>query len=287
MQAFSAYLKNERCLSDATVTSYIQDVRRFSDFLGRDAADATAEDADAFVRHMQSLGRSGATVRRTLCALHIYYQFLAASGKKKKDPTAHIPRPESDRKLPLILTAGEAIRLMSAPEGDSPLAVRDRAMLELLYATGITVSELMGLRIENINLRRRTLVLRRGQRTRTVPFGRPAAAALNEYIRKSRPRLLHGGGEVALFVNAGGAPMSRQGFWKLIKKYKERAGIDKEITPHMLRHSFAAHLLEGGADLGSIQEMMGFIDPSSTAVYTKIVENKIADVYKKAHPRAN
>ncbi|MBQ7033257.1 MAG: tyrosine-type recombinase/integrase [Clostridia bacterium] len=287
MEAFVTYLKNEKCLSDATAASYLQDVRRFSAFLGRDAAKASREDAEAYILHMQSHGRSPATVRRSLCSLHIYYRFLEATGKTTIDPTAHIPRPENDRKLPLILTAGEAIRLMSAPVGDSPLALRDRAMLELLYATGITVSELVGLRIENINLRRRTLVLRGAHRTRTVPFGRPAAAALNEYIRKARPLLLRGGGEVALFVNYTGTPMSRQGFWKLIKKYKEQAGIDKEITPHMLRHSFAAHLLEGGADLGSIQEMMGFIDPSSTSVYTKIVENQLADVYKKAHPRAN
>ncbi len=286
MEQFTAFLKNEKHVSEATAASYLQDIRRFSTFLGKDARTARQEDADAFVLHMQRQGRAGATVRRTLCALHTYYSYLIAAGKCKTDPTAHIPRPETDHKLPVILTAEEAARLLAAPDGDTPLALRDRAMLELLYATGITVSELVGLRIENMNLRRRTLVLTRGGRRRTVPFGRPAAAALNEYTKKARPMLLLGGGAVELFVSCNGTAMSRQGFWKLIKKYKERAEIDKEITPHMLRHSFAAHLLEGGADLGSIQEMMGFADPSSTAVYTKIVENKIADVYKKAHPRA-
>ncbi|MBE7025121.1 MAG: tyrosine recombinase [Ruminococcaceae bacterium] len=287
MQAFSAFLKTERQVSEATVLSYLQDLRRFAVFLGKDTETAQASDVDAFVLHMQSLGRSGATIRRTLSALHIYYSYLIKAGKCTTDPTAQIARPEGDHKLPQILTAEEAIRLLEAPEGDTAFSLRDRAMLELLYATGITVSELIGLRIENVNLRRRTLVLRHGKRQRTVVFGRPAAAALDAYIKKARPLLMQNGGDVALFINCNGSSMSRQGFWKLIKKYKERAGIDKEITPHMLRHSFAAHLLEGGADLGSLQEMMGFADPTSTAIYTKIVENKIAEVYRKAHPRAN
>ena len=165
--------------------------------------------------------------------------------------------------------------------------MRDRALLELLYATGITVSELLSLNIENINIRSRTLILRTPSRTRSLPFGRPAAAALSEYIKNARPLLFKGSGEVALFVSAGGTRISRQGVWKLLKKYKTLAEIDKDVTPHMLRHSFAAHLLERGADTASIGELMGFEDAASTAIYTKMQENKILDIYQKAHPRAN
>ena len=287
MEAFSAFLKLKRQVSEATVLSYVQDIRRFAVFLGKDPAKGQASDIEAYVAQMKTRGRSAATIRRALSALHIYYGYLLQSGKCHKDPTAQITRPEESRKLPQILTPEEAIRLLEAPQGDSVISIRDRAMLELLYATGMTVSELIGLQIENVNLRRRALILRHGKRQRTVLFGRPAATALDTYLKKARPLLLQSGGDVALFINCNGTPLSRQGFWKLIKKYKARAGIDKEITPHMLRHSFAAHLLEGGADLISLQEMMGFTDPASTAIYTKIVENKIAEVYRKAHPRAN
>ncbi len=287
MEHFAAFLKTEKRVSEATIASYLRDVTIFSDFLGKNAAEAQEEDVRTFVLHMQSRGRANATILRFLSSLHAYYRYLLSVGIRDTDPTVHIPRPEIDHKLPMILSAAEADRLLAAPEGDNVLAIRDRGMLELLYATGITVSELIGLNIENMNLRRRTLSLRRGDRKRIVPFGKPAAKAMSDYVKLARPLLLQGGGEVALFVSYNGTRMSRQGFWKLIKKYKEIAGIDKEITPHMLRHSFAAHLLENGADLASIQEMMGFIDPASTAIYTKIVENKILDVYKKAHPRAN
>lgn len=287
MEQFSAFLTNEKLLSPSTTASYLRDIKLFSAFLKKEPAEAQEEDVHAFILRMQSDGRANATILRSLSALHTYFDFLISTGKRFENPAANIPRPEIDHKLPIILSPEEANRLLTAPEGDSPLAVRDRAMLELLYATGMTVSELIGLDIENMNLRRRTLTLRRGGRKRTVPFGRPAATAMNLYLKQARPLLFKGSGEVALFINCNGTRMSRQGFWKLIKKYKAIAGIDKEITPHMLRHSFAAHLLENGADLSSIQEMMGFIDPASTAIYTKIVENKILDVYQKAHPRAN
>jgi len=287
LEQFSAFLTNEKLLSPSTTASYLRDIKLFSAFLKKEPAEAQEEDVHAFILRMQSDGRANTTILRSLSALHTYFNFLVSTGKLRENPAANITRPEIDHKLPIILSPEEANRLLTAPEGDSPLAVRDRAMLELLYATGMTVSELIGLDIENMNLRRRTLTLRRGGRKRTVPFGRPAATAMNLYLKQARPLLFKGSGEVALFINCNGTRMSRQGFWKLVKKYKAIASIDKEITPHMLRHSFAAHLLENGADLSSIQEMMGFIDPASTAIYTKIVENKILDVYQKAHPRAN
>ncbi len=287
MQAYLTFLQTEKCVSPQTARAYLESLGQFSAFLGRDAAEAGEEDILAFMRHLQSAGRSSATILRMLSSLSTYYHYLVSIGRCHALPTANITRPALDHKLPVILTYEEAVRLLAAPAGDTPKAMRDRAMLELLYATGITVSELVGLNIENLNIRRRTLVLRRGERKRTIPFGRPCYTALNDYLKNARPHLFRGSGEVALFVSCNGTRMSRQGFWKLLKKYSRAAGLDKEITPHMLRHSFAAHLLENGADLSSIQEMMGFIDPSSTAIYTKIIENKILDVYNKAHPRAN
>lgn len=287
MQEFITYLKNEKHTSDSTVDAYVLDVRQFTSFLGKDTVLAVPEDVRAYVLHMQSRGLAVATIRRVLSSLHVYFRYLIAIQKRNTDPTEEITRPENEHKLPMILSVEEVSRLIESIQGNTPLLMRDRAIIELLYATGITVSELIKLKIENINLRRRTLVLVRSERKRTIPFGRPCALALSEYMKKARPMLLTGSGEIALFLSYNGKPLSRQGLWKLIKKYKAKAGIDKEVTPHMLRHSFAAHLLEGGADLSSIQEMMGFIDPASTAIYTKIIENKIQDVYKKAHPRAN
>lgn len=287
MQEFITYLKNEKHTSDSTVDAYVLDVRQFTSFLGKDTVLAVPEDVRAYVLHMQSRGLAVATIRRVLSSLHVYFRYLIAIQKRNTDPTEEITRPENEHKLPMILSVEEVSRLIESIQGNTPLLMRDRAIMELLYATGITVSELIKLKIENINLRRRTLVLVRSERKRTIPFGRPCAQALSEYMKKARPMLLTGSGEIALFLSYNGKPLSRQGLWKLIKKYKAKAGIDKEVTPHMLRHSFAAHLLEGGADLSSIQEMMGFIDPASTAIYTKIIENKIQDVYKKAHPRAN
>ncbi len=287
MERFSAFLQTQKQLSDATVNSYIRDVALFSDFLERPAREGTEKDVEAFIRYLKSEGRSASTIARFLSSLHAYFRYLTAREGLVLDPTKNIPRPETERRLPLILTADEVTRLLSAPKGDSPKAMRDRAMLELLYATGVRVSELINLHVDNVNLRRRMLSLRAGSRRRAIPFGRPAALALSDYLKQARPFLLRGSGTAALFLNCNGSEMSRQGFWKLIKHYKEVAGIDKEITPHMLRHSFAAHLLENGADIAAVSEMMGFEDPSSTAIYTKIIENKIIDVYDKAHPRAN
>ncbi len=286
MERFAAFLQIEKQLSDATIESYIRDVSLFAHFLEKPAAKGTEKDIEAFMHYLKSEGRAASTIARFLSSLHAYFRYLSAREGLLEDPTKNIPRPENERRLPLILSAEEVDRLLAAPSGDSPKAIRDRAMLELLYATGIRVSELVGLQVDNVNLRRRMLSLRTNKRRRTIPFGRPAATALQEYIKQARPYLLRGNGSASLFLSTNGTSMSRQGFWKLLKQYKTAAGIDKEITPHMLRHSFAAHLLENGADLTAIQEMMGFIDPASTAIYTKIVENKIIDVYKKAHPRA-
>ena len=287
MERFSAFLQTQKQLSDATVNSYVRDVVLFADFLEKPAREGTEKDVEAFIKHLKSEGRSASTIARFLSSLHAYFRYLSLREGLSADPTKNIPRPETERRLPLILTAEEVSRLLAAPKGDSPKEMRDRAMLELLYATGVRVSELINLHVDNVNLRRRMLSLRTGGRRRAIPFGRPAALALSEYVKQARPFLLRGSGTAALFLSCNGKEMSRQGFWKLIKHYQKVAGIDKEITPHMLRHSFAAHLLENGAAVSAVSEMMGFSDLSSTAIYTKIIENKIMDVYDKAHPRAN
>ncbi len=286
MKAFKTYLKNKRKVSPATIEAYLRDLALLSAFCGKHPKDASGKDVGAFIGHMQSAGRSAATVNRTLSSLHIYYKYLVSTGKRTTDPTEKIQRPHAEEKLPVILTVEEINRLLAAPRGESPLVLRDRAILELLYATGMTVSELLGLDIEHINLRRRTLTLVRFGRKRTVPFGKPCAAAIHTYLKNARPLLFRGTGAVALFVSCNGTRISRQGLWKMLKKYKEAAGIDKEVTPHMLRHSFAAHLLENGADRDTVSDLMGFMDPTSLGVYTKLMENKIMDVYEKAHPRA-
>ncbi len=284
MESFAAYLENR--ISAASATAYMQDVRLFSAYLSVPPEKGTAQDIESYLIHLKSSGRAAATLRRALSALSAYYNYLVSQGLCTENPALLISKPEPDKKIPVILTEEEVHRLLSAPAGQEPAAVRDRAMLELLYATGITVSELLALNMDSVNLRRRLLSLSLRGKKRTVPFGRPCSQALGEYVRKIRPLVLSDKNEAALFLNYNGKRLSRQGVWKLIKKYKSAAGIDKEITPHMLRHSFAAHLLEHGADLGSIEEMMGFSDPSSVQIYPKILENQIVDIYTKAHPRA-
>lgn len=287
MERFSTFLQTEKKLSSATVDSYIRDLKQFANFLDKPLRDSTSEDIKSFFLHLKSLGRAPSTVLRFYSSIHAYYRYLSTYENFPTDPMHHISRPEHERRLPMILSTEEVGRFLSVPDDSSPKTIRDKAMLELLYATGIRASELIGLNIEHVNLRRRMVTLEQGGRKRTIPFGRPAFLALGNYLKQARPYLLRGNGDVALFLSCNGARMSRQGFWKIIKYYKTLAGIDKDITPHMLRHSFAAHLLENGAETSFIQEMMGFSDPSSTAIYTKIIENKIQDIYTKTHPRAN
>lgn len=284
MESFAAYLENR--ISASSADAYIQDVRLFTSYLSVSPEAVTREEIEGYLMHLKNSGRAAATVRRTLSALSAYYDFLMFHGLCTENYARTVPRPEPDKKIPVILTEDEVHRLLSAPEGQEPTAVRDRAMLELLYACGITVSELLALHVDSVNLRRRMVSLSLRGKKRAVPFGRPCAAALTAYIRTVRPLMLSDKNESALFLNYNGRRLSRQGVWKLLKKYKMAAGIEKEITPHMLRHSFAAHLLEHGADLAAIGEMMGFSDPSSLSVYPKILENKIVDIYTKAHPRA-
>ena len=289
VQAYEAYLKMEKRASANTVSSYLRDVRQFADDLyDRDIAltDALPRDIRAYTDELTRRGKSPATVTRSLASIKSFYQYLLSQGSVDQNPAKGVAPVKVERKLPQVLTGKEVELFLEQPECTDLKGYRDRAMLELLYATGIRVSELIGLDVDDLNLPGGVLKCFSKGRERVIPLYPAAIRALGEYVRNVRPQLVETEDETALFVNMSGERMSRQGFWKLIKHYQEKAGIQKDITPHTLRHSFAAHLLENGADLRSIQEMMGHADISSTQVYSRLLNQKLKDVYKRAHPRA-
>ena len=286
LKSFYDFLKNERALSDSTIASYKSDIEHFRSFYGGDIRKADEASLENYIKSLRLAGKSSSTISRNMVSLRAFYSYITNINIIKSNPISSIKLPKVDKKLPFILNSEEISALLSAPDGNDPKSLRDKAMLELLYATGIRVSELMSLSISSINLRRGMLICPSAGGNRIVPLGKIASAAVSQYLKQGRPALLHGHDDGALFLNYTGTRMTRQGFWKIIKGYSKALGIDKQITPHTLRHSFAAHLLEGGADLESIGEMMGLSDAASTAVYKKLLENKIFDIYKKAHPRA-
>ena len=289
IQAYETYLKMEKRASANTVSSYLRDVRQFADALAdQDIAltDAVSRDVEAYTDALTRRGKSPATVTRSLASIKSFYQYLLSQGAVDQNPAKGVSPVKVERKLPQVLTGREVELFLEQPECTDLKGYRDRAMLELLYATGIRVSELIGLDVDDLNLPGGVLKCFSKGRERVIPLYPAAIRALGEYVRNVRPQLVETEDETALFVNMSGERMSHQGFWKLIKHYQEKAGIQKDITPHTLRHSFAAHLLENGADLRSIQEMMGHADISSTQVYSRLLNQKIKDVYKRAHPRA-
>jgi len=240
-----------------------------------------------YLNNLQTKGRAVSTISRNLAAIKSFYQYLVRERYLEKDPAAHLESPKLEKKLPKILTIGEVEELLRQPNTFLPTGHRDKAMLELLYATGIRVSELISLNISDINLDMGYIkCYGKGAKERIVPLGSIAAKCVQEYITKGRPKLVRTYEEPALFVNHHGNRLTRQGFWKIIKKYAQEASINKEITPHTLRHSFATHLLENGADLRSVQEMLGHADISTTQIYTHVTKNRLKEVYDKAHPRA-
>ena len=247
--------------------------------------DVNRDAIETYMHRLIDRGKSAATVTRALASLKCLYRWLQQIGQCDHNPTKEVKAEKVERKLPQILSNKEVELLLAQPRCVDPKGYRDHAMLEVLYATGIRVSELISLDIENVNLSGCFIVCTGKGKSRIIPLYQGAVKALSDYIKNVRPGLV-AEGETALFVNMNGERMSRQGFWKLIKHYQEKAGIKTEITPHTLRHSFAAHLLQNGADLRSIQEMMGHADISSTQIYTKLVNQHLMDVYHKAHPRA-
>lgn len=289
LRVYEEYLKTEKKASANTVSSYMRDVQQFAGAMERSEIPLTEVLPSDVERYAQSLTRSGksaATVTRAMASIKSFYACLQKTGYAGSNPANGITTAKAERKLPEILTGKEVELFLEQPSCTDLKGYRDRAMLELLYATGIRVSELIALEVSDLNLDGGFLRCPGKGKERIIPLYPAAIRALSDYLHKVRPQLLLDPEQKVLFVNMSGEGMSRQGFWKLVKYYQEKAGIRKEITPHTLRHSFAAHLLENGADLHSIQEMLGHADISSTQVYSQLVNQKIKRIYQKAHPRA-
>lgn len=289
--AFTTYLKKEKKMSENTLEAYGRDINEFIDFeISRGMTDITESSTTeivAFLHLLKSNGKSAATVNRKLASVRAFYNFLITEGKVQNNPTANIKSPKIERKNLEFLELGEVDKLLDAPD-NSIKGVRDRAILEVLYATGIRVSELIDANVEDINLRMGFITCAgEHSKARIVPLGRPARAALETYIYEARDILLKENcDEKALFVNYYGKRITRQGLWKVLKEYGEKAGIKNKLTPNIIRNSFAVHMLQNGADLKSLQELMGHEDISATQAYLAVTKNRIKDVYDKSHPRA-
>ena len=289
LDLYEEYLKTEKGASANTVSSYLRDMRQFQSAMdGQDTPleEVLTQDVEHYAASLAGKGKSAATVTRSIASIKSFYNCLMALGLAERNPAKGVVAAKVERKLPQILTGKEVELFLEQPERGDLKGCRDRAMLELLYATGIRVSELIALDVNDLDLSAGVLRCASKGKERIIPVYQTAVRALNEYLHQVRPQLVESPEETALFVNMSGERMSRQGFWKLIKFYQEKAGIEKDITPHTLRHSFAAHLLENGADLRSIQAMLGHADISSTQIYSRLLNQRIKDVYRKSHPRA-
>lgn len=288
IEEFKSYLTTEKRSSANTVSSYVRDLTQFHRYLqgeGLSLAEADTDVIEGYDSWLTGKGKSAATVTRSLASLKCFYNWMVSAGLREDNPAQGAKSIKVERKLPQILTNQEVELLLAQPQCVDQKGYRDHAMLELLYATGIRVSELISLDVEHVNLAAGFIRCFSKNKERTIPLYPGAVKAISDYVRNVRPQLAVEG-EHALFVNMNGERMSRQGFWKIIKGYQEKAGIKTDITPHTLRHSFAAHLLANGADLRSIQEMLGHSDISSTQIYAQLVNQKLKDVYNKAHPKA-
>lgn len=289
LEEYEDFLVQVKQSSENTVSSYMRDLRQFAAYLQElniAILDADHDIVNGYVAHLVDKGKSSATISRCLASLKSLYSFAISQGQKDSNPVVGIHVEKAEKKLPQILTGKEVELLLEQPKCTDLKGYRDKAMLELLYATGIRVSELINLDVSDVNLPGGFIKCGSGGKIRIIPLYPAAIRALTDYIESIRPKMVADADEESLFVNVSGERMSRQGFWKIIKHYQEKAQIDKDITPHTLRHSFAAHLLENGADLRSIQEMLGHSDISSTQVYAQLVKQNLKSVYNKYHPRA-
>lgn len=285
---FFAHLKVEKGLSDNTVTSYSRDLMRFMDFLERKKRTVLNLDRDTLSAYVVRLAKklSARSVARHISSLRLFFGFLVRQGLLAENPARLLESPKLPRKLPGTLSPREVERLLSAPEPVNPKGQRDLAMLELLYATGLRVSELVGLKISNVNLEPGYVrTIGKGNKERVVPMGEKARTALTLYLQEGRKTLTRRKNSAYLFLNFRGEPLTRQGFWKILKGYAVQAGIRKNITPHRLRHSFASHLLEGGADLRAVQMMLGHADISTTQIYTHVTRKRLRRLHETCHPR--
>ncbi len=291
IERFVDHLRFERGVSERTLEAYDHDVTRLVVFLaagGPRTPDAVATgDLRAFVLRLKDLGLASSSIARNISAIRAYFGFLVAEGLGAADPSDKLRMPRGTRGLPDVLSVEEIERLLGAPDLGRPLAWRDRALLETMYGTGIRVSEAADLKLRNLAFEEQVALVRgKGRKERIVPIGRSAIGALAIYLRETRPRLDRGRGDGRVFLNARGGPLSRMGIWKILRGHVESAGIEKAVSPHTLRHSFATHLLEGGADLTAVQEMLGHADISTTQIYTHVDRRYLTEVHRSYHPRA-
>ena len=290
ISAYENYLTKVKQASSNTISSYMRDIRQYAEWLrineDIDVVDATQLNIGDYLSHLDEEGRSAATKSRTLASLKNFYAYVVSSGFLERTPVTEIKIDRGEKKMPQILTGREIELLLAQPACVDAKGYRDKAMLEVMYATGIRVTELIDLDVDDVNLEQRIIKCRGSKKTRVIPLYPAAYKALSVYLREVRSGMVASLDESALFVNISGVRMSRQGFWKILKHYQTTAHIEKEITPHTLRHSFAVHLLENGADIGSVQELMGHSDISSTQMYTQLVNQKLKSVYEKCHPKA-
>ncbi|HCJ56586.1 site-specific tyrosine recombinase XerD [Lutispora sp.] len=290
MEAFADYLQNERKLSKNTFESYIRDVRAFCIYLQNNdqKIDSVSKtNIITYLIYLQKDGKTTSTISRHLASLRCFFHFLVNSRYIEHDPTVNLESPKVEKKLPYILTKKEVEKLLEQPDAADAKGLRDKTMLELLYATGIRVTELISLDIDDVQLEEGLLLCKNSNgKFRTIPIGNYCLKYIKIFLNDYRDKLGPSADEKALFLNFHGERMTRQGFWKIVKYYTKKADISKTITPHTLRHSFAVHLIENGADLQSIQEMLGHSDISTTQIYSKINNTRIREVYNRTHPRA-
>ena len=289
IKLFLEFLENEKKLSANTLQSYKRDILQYQEYIDKNGLNYLKidnEDIDNYFSTLKTMNKKTSTISRNLATIRSFYQFLLKTKRIKRDPTIGVQSPKVEKKVPNILTSKEVELLLEQPKGIDLKGIRDKAMLEFAYATGMRVTEIISLNIDDVNLEQSYVTCNMGLKKRTIPLGSISLKALKDYIEKARPILIKDDTITALFVNVNGKRLTRQGFWKIVKYYKEQAHISKEITPHVLRHSFATHLLQNGADLKAIQTMLGHSDISSTQVYMQFQNENLKDIYKKAHPRA-
>lgn len=286
---FLNFIENDKKVSDNTLQSYKRDILQYEKYVEENRisyAKIDGEQIKKYLKYMSEIGKKSSTISRSLASIRSFYQYLLRNKKVKKDPTEGIQSPKIEKRIPSVLTSQEVELLLEQPKNVDLKGIRDKAMLEFAYATGMKVTEIISLDIDDVNLEDGYVSCRTKDRSRNIPLGSLSLKALKDYIENSRNILIKDENVTALFVNTNGQRLTRQGFWKIVKYYKEQAHISKDITPHILRHSFATHLLQNGADLKAIQTMLGHSDISSTQVYMQFQDATIQNIYHKAHPRA-
>ena len=289
LKIFFDFLENEKKASNNTLQSYKRDIKQYESYLNLNEKvynEVTNNDMKEYIEHLKEIGKKPSTISRNIASIRSFYQYEVKNKTLTEDPTEGIQSPKVEKRVPSILTSNEVSLLLEQPKDSDLKGIRDKAMLEFAYATGMRVTEIISLNVEDVNLEEGYVLCKNGSKIRTIPIGNLSLKALKEYVNNARNVLIKNEDTKALFVNVNGSRLTRQGFWKIIKYYKEQAHIAKEITPHVLRHSFATHLLQNGADLKSIQAMLGHSDILSTQVYMQFQDDSLKDIYRKAHPRA-